>query len=548
MRWGLIAVLSVSALGLWAQTGTQLSGVYLTQALQAYQEGDGVKALGLLDSALEFDPDSGDALGLKGLILSGLPPYDRSLHFLEKALERGNFFHLKRNQVTEALGTTYLRLRNYNGIIRLLGTQEPKTAEEFRLVHLAYDLSGRSSEALAVLRVGKMLHPFWPGWLELLLRYPGAEPQLIPRLRKYRKDSGGFSPAQLDRITRRLPTDREFSRKLISELLAQGYQSAGLELSAVELGIPLPPSYPGASIQDMARDYLKMAILTLPSEGPDRDRLLSAAAGYSGRAEWDEDRDGWAEMTLEFLQGGAEKWSLDQNQNGEPEMEVFFSGRRVHRVREKAGEISYEAEFEEYPFLKSLVLEQPEGKRTFHFPDFQVSWKLWEAPEGLAGLNEPLYWKWNSDSGSLESLLQQAAQVDRFTPEGRLESRSRLSEGQEFYREVDADGNGRRDMIIQYALGAPYRIWKDMDGDGRPDLLEKITKGGKVIWSDTDGNQVYDFGITSEGWKVWDYNRDREPDFRLLRLPGRDELKVVSFRGRTETIPTFPDWESPPWP
>ncbi len=537
---------------LWSQNNDELSYIYLKQAQEVISSGGLDQAQELLVTSLEFQDKNSDALTLLGNLELQKKLIPQAKDHLEKALGYNRFKVVRPGEALRSLLGIHLRLKNYSTIENMVQKSSVVLdLPQMILLFGALDRSGQTQKAQDVLSQADEYHPLDPVLLESLLRYPRNTPSLENRLGKHKKDTGGFTIADLDRLSRRLPSSPEDGKWVLAKLNQLGYDSPELNLQLFLHELRDFTTYwEKLKLLGPGKDYESLIkMIVKPRALDQQDQLMGFFSAFTGNLDWDRDRDGWAESTLEFNQGTLVQWTGDQDQDEKSDLVLKFTQGVLENIRESGSHGSFSVTFEEFPYLKTLEIQNNPGRRVYTFAPFKTSWAVvQETVKDIPPFLVPAYWIWSEDQLKLEKLLTQVVLLEQFSGSNQLIKRSRLISGEEFLREEDTNGDGRRDQMVVFKEGGVSQAWRDMDGDGHPEILEKILDKGKILWADSQGDQITDYMLSPGGWKVWDFNQDGEPDFRYLDLPQGETLKIVSYRGRSDALELLPPWESFPWP
>jgi hypothetical protein len=274
-------------------------------------------------------------------------------------------------------------------------------------------------------------------------------------------------------------------------------------------------------------------VWSLLGSGEDREIFRQKLLAYSGLIYSDSDGDGRIEERVWYSEGVPREYRGDVDQDGLPELRVFFSSGGLPLRAEQAGGIG--VEWEPYPAvlisaLGDLVFTPAPGE--FFFAPLRFAWlaagDLPGAPAGESGLPfpeaDPRQARLNPRTlvssaltirrpsrefpGAFEHIELEGGVPRRALEilEGKITALTEFSRGLPRLQRLDLDLDGRMETIRHFREGvpdeaAPWNYEKilesvetDRDQDGLYEMEERFLPGGTVIFSwDTDGDGVRDY-------------------------------------------------------
>jgi tetratricopeptide (TPR) repeat protein len=582
---------AVTAAGAGA-AATAIAYAYLRQAQSLLSQGDASGALRLLQTSLEFRPDSSESAYLMARIYkrsqqttylairylemaiassawAGSDPKEARTELAELYVRTGQFARALAGLRAEGDGTLQQGLggggsatvaglwaRSLVGLGRpteaarlLAGALErfPGQAELYVLQARTLSSLGRGREARELLGNGvKAL----PGAPELLYELAAVEPQAERRLQllqRYFAGGGSHPGAALLALRSHPPEPLSYLERFLS--LGGNGRILYLDELARFLYAQLPAE---------ARSGTAPAAVE-PQPGVEVQlwsRLERAIEGYSGTRILDEDRDGFYEEQYEYRDGQLQGWLQDGDQDGRPELTVRFQdglpkSLQLVRAWETPGvatppqtvlEIDYL--YSGYPYLESVTFLGPQDRREYDLVPYRLQEALFVSPSFAAPPGQqprPLRLRPRSglltDESAIRAvayrMLQQPAQQGTAGagPSTRLYD---LLDGQVVRLAEEPDPTGRYTHVVLYERSVPVQGRRDLDGDGRYEIREEYANGKlRRVELDQDGDGVIEFLQTFEDGgtrKLWDYNDDGLFDSREYTDAGGTTVREYSSR------------------
>ncbi|MCK4516465.1 MAG: hypothetical protein KAU31_14480, partial [Spirochaetaceae bacterium] len=291
-------------------------------------------ALALVESALEFDPTSSDALFLRAYLQRGIQ--ERTIPVIsdfEQALAMDNFASIDRNHAVVAYAEVLLRTRRPDDALTMLGGADLTAPDsDQRLVADALAVDARASVQLGnglranrAVADGRRQFPNDPRFFLLELE---TEPspsfryrRELDRLLRAGVDGRSMEAAVLRyALTAPISSERTWA---FETYLGMGGQDAAIVLALAGSGegdiVETFARLNGYCRRDVLLNVMEMVLgdVTL-------DALLGDARQFSGLSHSDSDGDGFWEERVTVVEGFIERWEIDADQNGINEVDVVL--------------------------------------------------------------------------------------------------------------------------------------------------------------------------------------------------------------------------------
>ncbi|MDR0399747.1 MAG: hypothetical protein LBH51_02235 [Treponema sp.] len=554
---------------------------YLLKAEEFIGEGRWEKALDLLERGADFADASSD---LSYLLAQARyhekVPLPRVLDALNQAVAAGSWETYSFTQACLLEAEILIALRNYSRALHSLDLAEQGIPgqESFSGPEEGRDHRGPLGEDAARSAVLRLLAlkglPEPPEFRRFLMsamnRYP-RDPRPVEILFSWAGGDTGPSEADramIDLALRRLPLlldesprlaylaapfirDAGEARRLVSAYRALGGAEkeslpASMDLGLIDDRQAVEGLFENGSGAVLDRGLiLRIWSLLRDREGRDlfRQRLLE----YSGLVSSDSDGDGRSESLVRYSAGIPQEYRGDADQDGFPEMRVFFSPEGIPLQGEfTTGGRRIRIQWERYPAVLKAEMENatfiavPEN---FFFAPLRFAPLVSEdmsggiAPPGAGG-PDCLYPE--SDRGQAELnprvLVAQALAIQRPSEEfpgavehiemergvprraleildGNIAAYTEFSLGLPRIQRLDLDLDGRMETVRYFREGRvldslnplsyekiPELIETDRDRDGLYEMGERFLPDGAVVYSwDTDGDGIRDYVETRKG-------------------------------------------------
>lgn len=243
---------------------------------------------------------------------------------------------------------------------------------------------------------------------------------------------------------------------------------------------------------------------------------------------WDGNRDGYPDENIEWSGGVPRFWSIDRDQDGQPELHIRFDDKGIPLNLKLENLV---IEYSSYPHAARAVILEPdlqwESELLFHYGALKI----------------PLSERDSGDWGP-DTIHVKTGEQDFFRAAYRITERSRDVTIREYVLEKqaitvifeDTDGNGVRDRELRVEHGQIVAGYRDLNEDGVTDIHEYYQNG---IWeglawdSDGDNTPEYYHDWSMLPVRIWDTDGDGRMD--VFYLTEKDGTLLKKER-------VFPQW------
>ncbi|UCF98732.1 MAG: tetratricopeptide repeat protein [Spirochaetaceae bacterium] len=512
---------------------------YVQQAEVLYREGRYHYAARLLDAALEFLPGYSEAALLYAKIdLRTQDTTWKAIEHLETAVRSNTWVHTEPAAGAVELARLYVRTFRFQEARQIILKLEDTAP------------AGRGSSELSILWAQTLIGLGDLGaaqtFLSEALRQFPQSPQLYKLLAEVLNRRGSRQSARdvLQRGIKEMPEEAE----LIYQLAAlQGSADGRREL--VERYIQVGGSDPAAALLAVGGgsrrryldlffrmggngriDHLDQLRRMLPEE-----EFRELIDGYSGSRISDANRDGFYEQRYEYEGGVLKRWISDQDQNGIPEATVDFE-RGIPRVvnLSSGGDLQdLQYRYSDYPFLHSATVFSGPLRQEYRMIPYTVRHPVFVASEQLQ-----LQLRSGVIAGQ-DYIRRNSYGMEEYSGDDPIpDRRIHLLDGRITRVDELPDARGNFTRTIYYAGSLPVKGFRDMDGDGSPEIREQFLNGR--LWKitmdqDGDGNNEFEQVFESDSYRMyWDYDNDGVYDSR--EFSRSDGTLVRGFSSRLNGI------------
>ncbi|HAE21999.1 MAG TPA: hypothetical protein DCG47_06725 [Spirochaetaceae bacterium] len=524
---------------------TALVSALVSEARNALALGYAERAIALVDDALSLSSIDADANYLRAaLALSYGDKRAEAEAYIAASLSGANFRLYSAHEAELLYAGLLVRMKRPASALRFLAGK-PRSAELLYLEYLAKRSLGDSDGARSAVA-------------ESLRRYPfDARPLIHWLVGNELKAASAQDAALVARAFQLLPELKELEPFLLvaltpysahvedARLLLREYRAAGRNhplatVLAFEAGLI---SHRKAS-EELALSALPIEVRLLQryyallSDDESRRSFLSSFSSFSGYILDDEDGDGIAEGRSLFKDGLLASWMYDQNQDGEPERVVDFSGGVPYRAELRSPSVRIVLEYGRWPFLSSATVHEGGNQRAYRFAPALYRY----APLELRALAET-----SPDQANTGPYLAYASGGD-FPRERSLADAAYLVEERK-YGGISAtsldkglatsgwwrDTGGAAGELI-YGDGYPKSEKLDLDGDGRYEARRVWGRSDAghpqalYIEVDIDGDGLFEYreSVQQPSVRAWDLDADGQPDLFVERLENNGSLYSFS--------------------
>lgn len=322
-----------------------------------------------------------------------------------------------------------------------------------------------------------------------------------------------------------LETDSEIRAELVDRYLRVGGTDPGAALLAIVGGAGDSERF----IEDFFRlggngrvGYIEML---QEYAGRTEAGVARMLGGYTGTRILDMNRDGYYEQLYRYEGGQLRSWTADQDQDGIPEATIRFDGDDPRTLLLSSGENRphMEYRYSDYPYLEEVAFVSGGTRREYRIIPYQLDRPAFVSP------TRPVFpFELRSDVAATEEYFQKNSyrmeeySEDTMTPDrvyhylnGRI---ARIDD--------NPDPLGNFTHTVHYAGSLPAEGYRDLDGDGVPEIREEFAEGSlRRITLDKNGDGVNEFEQVFESGSTqmyWDYNDDGLFDSReYVRTDGK---------------------------
>ena len=338
-----------------------LGDLYLTQAVQLYENGDHDRAQAMLAAAREFSPEPADAHALSVLLAGGIraPHVDSVLSACLAALRSKTWLHFSPIEIRKIAVGLCIRIGEYESGVLLAETGENGFLEDpdaaLLYAEAVYGV-GRKEEARHLAMRYAANHPDHVGLMTFRCRIDPDYRRELARLTM----AGRIKPALESIVEMVLASPEEATRRMLIEMFPR--TAAVHPLVFIE-SLRQAESVTAADVhtfidsgwvKNMSALEIFRGILTPEN----RHVLESAVLEFSGEMVRDKDRDGFPERRVTVLQGDVRRVVMDENQNGVSEIDITFREGTPAEVSflEECPGCSLRMTFDPYPQVMTLEI------------------------------------------------------------------------------------------------------------------------------------------------------------------------------------------------
>ncbi len=505
------------------------AGVYFDKAEALYRAGDFSSASEMIAKALQFDPDSSEALYLGALI--GFKSQENTLEAIqraERAAAKATWTITDPDSAALTLAEALVRIGRLDQALPMLQRLSKTKSEDPRsalFLARAYRKSGKLELAEKTASAARSM---FPGNEELYLisselaAASGRKAEARAIVATGLAEIPGGTRLMLRSIE--LELDPEKRILAVDAYAAKGGRDSLAAVIAMEARQKGREKYYEMfiSLKGLARADLWRRVSRLVAGSA----LLSESfkkqlSGFSGARDLDADSNGFYEERWIYKAGFPVSWEKDANEDGKPELRAdFFDGRVSELAFDRDG-MRTVLHYEEYPFLDTAREADGDGTRRY----FLIPRTLRCAMTDLSLLTMDFRLPTRSQ-------IMSAAYREEEVQSGTTTIRAmNLSSGRNLYKEEDGDGDGGIDRKTWYAEGKPIAGKRDLDGDGSFDLTEIYASGAlreRRVDADGDGIDEYAELLGNFPSKLWDYNTDGRWDSRETSSAGGTLVREFS--------------------
>jgi len=531
----------------------QLSNLYFQEALVQFQQEAWDDARTLVETSLEFSDRNGDSRFLLALLDLQEGQAMEAEERIRDILSNYRLNHFRRTEAHLALMRA-LHLSADWATVPVVFREDRfllNSPEALYLLYESYERRNLGEESRSVLRQALDLFPQDKRLLRASLVRFWAEPRVSQQIRLFHANGHSWDSLDLHYIIRRLPQGRQ-GREILDFLESLDYG----EEPQVFVHRILQGLLPQRAISELGRlpleyDWIyELGRFLTDTEA--REAFSNLLFQLNTRVSRDLQSDGFPDETMEMAQGRLVNWIHHVSGMHNESFRIhFLQGTPLYWVI-RTGDWELTGRYDHYPYLATLERSRPGGSELIHYgpgtlrlpviPEYNPDIPSWAIPAGPAQNVLPLDELQNSDS---------IVSMEEYDERGLLRKRWSFLQGQIYLMEEDSRGLGYRDQTVFYGRGGVDRVFRDSDGDGRFEIMMvREDNNQDYILAETRilGSVDYLSELSPGGFRLWDVDGDRIPDFRYYRLPEDGQLEFTLLESVQVMDYQLPQWESRPWP
>jgi len=324
-----------------------------------------------------------------------------------------------------------------------------------------------------------------------------------------------------------LETDSEIRAELIDRYLRVGGTDPGAALLAVIGGARDSERF----IEDFFRlggngriGYIETLQEYAGRTEADLTRMLDE---YTGTRILDTNRDGYYEQLYRYEAGQLRSWISDQDQDGIPEATIRFDGEDPMTLLLPHLEYRYS----DYPYLEAVAFISGRARQEYRIIPYLV-----DQPALVALPQQAFPLELRSDiAGNEEYFRKNSYQMKEYSEDTLTPDRVyHYLNGRITRIDENPDPLGNFTHTLHYAGSLPVEGYRDLDGDGIPEIREEFAEGSlRRITLDKNGDGVNEFEQVFESGSIrmyWDYNDDGLFDSREYVRTDGERVREFSSR------------------
>jgi tetratricopeptide (TPR) repeat protein len=527
-----IALVAIGGAPIEAQErAPEAAAAWLDQARMLFASGALSQADDFASRALEFFPDWSDARYLRARIaLANRATTRQGIAELSAALQAASWTSVDPEEAAAALGDVLVRTRQYAEAIRTLSgvvSRRPELPAPLLALARAHERSGAPGQALAEAQLGWRLFPSESGFPVLASGILDAQGKRV-QARALIREALALRPTDPALLLRDAELESDPARRIeaADRYLAGGGRdplAAALGMEASRAASAPASKYLEQFIADGGlgrEDLLERASLAVAEDAALVRTLGDSQRSFAGDRTLDADGDGWWEQLWRYRGGELTEWTLDENQDGVPELvETFASGAPASIEFRPQPDVTYTASYDRYPYVTQVAEEGPSGART---------WLL--AP---ATLSIPFLAEGRPLTPTPAEVRRMARRQEERNAGGGVVRTVWLNAGVPAYMEEDTTGDGRVDHKLWYVNGVPDHGLRDLTGNGTFPVRESWRDGklaSEVVDTNGDGRPDYEELYSPTPMRLWDYDEDGRWDSRQYSSGGGTTIREISTK------------------
>ncbi len=497
----------------------RIAALYVEQAAAARQAKEAKTALELVDTALEFDPESSEAYLERGRVEEreprGIP---EAIQAFSRALSIGRWPAVStedrcRLDLAELLFRTR---RSEEAVGQLEKIPEGRDANFSYLYARALIDSGRVAEAMRVCREASGAYP-WDARFAVLRA--ASDPSFRARLgeRFLARDNIGYFPPGVLLAVIDHSEGRALKGKLIDAYVSLYGSSAAVSLRRLLIARAVTKAEIDAFVSGggLARGGDAEALYASLRDRKIAAYLRSKVAAFSGVSKRDLSGGDDPDETARYRAGQLTRLVLDSAHDGLPVYDISFSGGRPARATVYERDVAYRIVYRDYPFVRSVTFTRGDTRTTYAMGPESLSLPLLSpSRNGRGALLFPPLPAYPPDLSAdrlfAAALSEEQVDVTTRKPESLwnlgIDGVRRLEEewrGKTYRYEVlyngkvktearrDIENKGKFEVTEYYRDGALARVVYDPEHTGRPEFTLDLLPYPVLKW-DYNGDGIVD--------------------------------------------------------
>ncbi len=255
--------------------------------------------------------------------------------------------------------------------------------------------------------------------------------------------------------------------------------------------------------------------------------------GYTGTRILDANRDGYYEQLYRYEAGQLRLWTADRDQDGIPEATIRFEGDDPRTLLLSSGEnLRYmEYTYSDYPYLEEVAFVSGSTRRQYRVIPYQL-----DRPALVSPTRRAFSFDLRSDVAATEEYFRKNSyRMEEYSEDSMIPDRVyHYLNGRITRIDDNPDSLGNFSHTVHYAGSLPAEGYRDLDGDGVPEIREEFAEGSlRRITLDKNGDGVNEFEQVFESGSTlmyWDYNDDGLFDSREYVRTDGEMVREFSSR------------------
>ncbi|MFP4268133.1 MAG: hypothetical protein ACLFQW_09085 [Spirochaetaceae bacterium] len=505
-----------------------LADLYIGYAVDLFERGAMERADDFAETALLFNPESPDALFIRGEAARSDSRLGEAADFYSKAILDDTWNRFEPMEAVTSLAALHYRTGKSDEAYLLLYPYYSKIFDNLEQALLYTKILVKldfPERALRAVRTASGRFPQNEELQKLRIRLDSSYRERAKELIREGDSQELFTKEAYRGVISRIPETKSIdaSQKAADaeELLAMYENRWGEDrfshvyktwTEAVKL-------QEGESIEPLSAELFstydtftgsEFELLCSASENGTYD--MSGFTSFSGKITYDDNKDGYTEKRIEYTDGKIENMVWDRDQDSRPEVKVRFSGGEPVRV-EIGQSGAAEGYYGRYPNLvKAVYLSNGEGEFILNLIPYEIDFTIFEDKE-WDELNPPHLLE-EVSFPRIDELLFYASKIERSSGE-----RVHRYSSQDGKSEMHSVSTPERSVTGQYEGASLTRRKRVFDGEEGMEITEAYEKGelAYISYDGTgDGRSEYmEIYKEEEIIRLWDIDEDGVFDYEM---------------------------------